>query len=158
MKRSRGFLLVIAACAACTSCTSSSSGTPASDAAIVADGATTGPDGATTGPDGGSASLACAATLDAFCASSSCIRHFADLPTCGVHLAATSHCGGYSVFSKLGVDTGEHSYYDGASGELVAIVSTGLILTRCLAGPGTFVVPACTEPSILLPPCPDAGP
>ena len=154
-------LLALIACSSSSSTPDGSVGTP--------DGSVGTPDGSVGAPDGSvdarttakadaPAGLACAATVDAYCSQfPSCLRNWSQTPKCGAHLF-TQTCGTFDVFGEFGVDTGNSSYYDHASGSLVAIVSTTIIGTRCTAGPASFALPdGCTEPA-LLPACGDAAP
>ncbi len=56
----------------------------------------------------------------------------------------TAPCGGYDVYSILGL--GEYFYYDPSTGKLVAVLTGVIDLNPMCAGPSTFVVPTgCTH-------------
>jgi hypothetical protein len=60
----------------------------------------------------------------------------------------TFSCGGFQVVACGNTDAGELRYYDGASGELVAIAQGGAGGNKslvCVGGPASFTPPSCTE-------------
>jgi hypothetical protein len=118
-------------------------GPPAGDAAV------------TRADAGGGPGLDCPRTVDAYCASSGCVRLWQDVPRCSAGRDATRVCGAGHAFVVRGVDTTRTDYYD-AAGELEAVVLATLV-SACVAGPPTFVAPACGELEPV-PACPDAPP
>jgi hypothetical protein len=103
----------------------------------------------------GSPGLSCATTVEAYCASSGCVRRWQDVPRCAPGRDATRVCGAGHAYVHRGVDTAQADYYD-AAGDLEAVVLSTLV-TACVAGPATFVVPACAD-FVFVPACPDASP
>jgi hypothetical protein len=98
--------------------------------------------------DGGQ--LACAMTLDAYCAGASCIRTWSALTSMCMppgffrFLRSTAPCDGYDIAVSGGVDTSTTYYYDHATGQLVAILDFGIGRDRCAAGPPSgFAAPSC---------------
>jgi hypothetical protein len=92
----------------------------------------------------------CPQSVAALCAStSSC------LPTWSAALASkpfphgypdlTYTCGSYDVYQFDYVDASELSYYDSASGALVAVIFNNGT-PSCTAGPSDFVPPSCPNP------------
>jgi len=88
--------------------------------------------------DAGAEPLACAGTVDAYCAQHACVRRAIDRSTCETFFI----CVLYEVFQ--GEQPGELDYYDHA-GALFAIVVAG----TCVAGPTMFTPPilsTCAQP------------
>ena len=70
---------------------------------------------------------------------------------------STYICGSYEVHRIQDVDTDTLSFYDPASGALIAIVSGNNGVDACQGGPADFPAPSCSNPTITLGTCPDAG-
>jgi hypothetical protein len=70
---------------------------------------------------------------------------------------STYTCGSYEVHRIQYVDTETVSFYDPASGALIAVVSGSNGLDACQGGPAEFAAPICSNPKITLGTCPDAG-
>lgn len=92
----------------------------------------------------------CQESLDAWCAMpTGCIGDWASavhtVPDQGCWGWSVKVCGGYDVLSWQGTDGLADEYYDGTSGQLVAIVYGGT--TRCLEGPPAFMPPLNCSPS-----------
>ncbi|HXU69292.1 MAG TPA: hypothetical protein VN947_08180 [Polyangia bacterium] len=69
-----------------------------------------------------------------------------------VHARAfLADCGDYQSVLIGYVDTSTSSYYDKATGALVAVIGHGNFSDGCDAGPATFLVPSC-QPAVTL--CP----
>lgn len=68
-------------------------------------------------------------------------------------------CGEYRVLVDQGVDVTTTSYYDAATGALIAIVSydANPRTTECVAGPPGFVEPNVTCENTVGPDCLDAA-
>jgi len=79
----------------------------------------------------------------------------ADVSGCGNNYDARFTCGAYYVRSIAGGEMVVRSYYDAATGQLVAIVS--LSGGGCLAGPPDFALPTCGSITGIPPLCPDAS-
>jgi hypothetical protein len=112
--------------------------------------------------------LACA-PLDNFCSqpgtSFACVRNFSDVagqlcvPDGGVnpaapHIVMVADCGAYRELVLGGVDTSTDSYYDVATGALVAVISVSANFgghQMCGGGPASFVPPQCQPPRTFCP-------
>jgi len=70
---------------------------------------------------------------------------------------STYTCGSYEVHRIQYVDTETVSFYDPASGALIAVVGGNGPSESCVGGPGAFAVPTCSNPTITFGICPDAG-
>jgi hypothetical protein len=70
---------------------------------------------------------------------------------------STYTCGSYEVHRIQYVDTYSLSFYDPASGALIAVVGGNGPSESCEGGPGAFAVPICSNPNITFGTCPDAG-
>jgi hypothetical protein len=73
---------------------------------------------------------------------------------------AVGTCEGYqAIFAATRTSPALARYYDGQTGALIAIVSSipGPDGERCLAGPGSFALPSCDDPSADSCPRPDGG-
>ncbi len=111
--------------------------------------------------------LPCASSVESYCASAAqpiCSWTVFSDPTstrfdCR-HTGLNTSCGPYDNAWQFGVDTGVQSYYDRATGQLVAVVadSANTQSSTCLAGPASgFSPPACPATDFTTV-CPDAGP
>jgi hypothetical protein len=70
---------------------------------------------------------------------------------------STYTCGGYDVHRIQYVDTYSLSFYDSASGALIAFVGGNGPSETCAGGPAAFAEPVCSNPKITLGTCPDGG-
>ncbi len=98
-------------------------------------------------------------------ATPACLGNFADLdayfcgadggapPFRGPHAISVADCGAYRDLELGYTDTGTESYYDAASGQLVAVISDlpNSTARACAGGPPTFVFPHCQPPVPLCP-------
>jgi hypothetical protein len=99
---------------------------------------------------GTGASMPCANTVAAYCATNTCLMTWADVEArvCGafggeaVHTSAQA-CKGFNSVDTFGVDSGITYYYDATSGNLVAVFAYGNGSDSCVAGPTTFTQPSC---------------
>ena len=113
--------------------------------------------GAGPGCSSNSARLDCPRSVATYCASTAihCSLTWDDVQA-GPAMCLTGNtfeiatCGSYRKLVYRGTDTGAAFYYDPASGQLVAVVSTaavGSITRTCAAGPPDgFEVPDCAYP------------
>lgn len=111
------------------------------------------------------AAISCPESVAASCATSTVEEC---LPTWSAVLAgkscstdgypdSTYICGSYEVHRIQYVDTYSLSFYDPASGALLAVVGGNGPSESCEGGPGAFAVPICSNPKITFGTCPDAG-
>jgi hypothetical protein len=78
---------------------------------------------------------------------------------CAPFRGAEYPCGPYNVRLFIDVDVRSYSFYERASGSLVAVIAENLAGATCIAGPPAFIQPSCpdTRNENLWSPCPDAG-
>lgn len=113
-------------------------------------GSSADPDGAVNPDPDADSSLHCGASLDTYCAQTTCVRSTAGLSRC-----AYFTCADYNVYlgsTSPGPGPFEFNYYDRMTGQLVAVVR-GV----CLGGPASFNAPdlgSCAQAGG----CVDAGP
>ena len=172
MRRSEGWwrVLLIAVHAGAMGCGSDPA---SSDGARIEDGASSdaarAEDAAPAG-DAGSPDSAprCTTTIDEFCRASSCptdwpadvTRFCWDRGSVGPAGAPSviESCGKYRVLVVQGVDMQSRSYYDAATGKLVAFVTERALQTAsCIAGPSDFEEPACGVAPVRIQCVQDAG-
>jgi hypothetical protein len=118
-----------------------SSGLSASSRASVADG------GAESAPS--ASTLSCKDTVDAYCSQATCedLAHARALlptaypPNTAFPDASASQCGEYTVVSKYGTDTSTTTFFDTATGRLVAVVHSVNGTETCLAASAGFSAP-----------------
>jgi hypothetical protein len=108
---------------------------------------------ASTLPPDGAVGLTCSTTIAAYCGSNSCDQSLAaakqDHSLCP---ASLNTCGSFEVIIKSALDTATVYYYQGD--QLVAIDHFLLPAHHtCVAGPSSFVEPACGNTSQTLPAC-----
>ena len=110
--------------------------------------------------------LACQKTVDTYCGDTGTrgvgCNYAKSVQACaGVFGESYAPCGQYDVLAEHGVDTGSRSYYDHATGNLVAVIdwsANGGGSTECVAGPASgFVEPTSCGPYTDCTPTVDAG-
>jgi hypothetical protein len=143
-------------------CTSSSQNDASGSSGGAAGGGASGAGGGATDAGGGDDAVSCRASIQDFCGSLTtdyCTPSWsgvaASSPGCskGVLLGTVVYvCGSYNVRQSVNVDVGKQSFYDSATGVLVAVWNIGMGGSYCLGGPPSFSPPSC--PDLV---CPDLG-
>jgi hypothetical protein len=105
------------------------------------------------GPNG--TSLSCSESVAVYCAApGGCLMSWADVeaPSApGFACRTSAACEGFNWAIEGGTDTHTTYFYDATSGNLVAVIQSGERPIgspyACTAGPTTFKLPSCSEPS-----------
>ena len=89
--------------------------------------------------------LPCSMSIASYCAQNACSSYPPPLSgPCGLRYV-NANCGAYIAVDDHSVDTGAVSYYDRATGMLVAVVSFVNTRRMCEAGPSSgFAEPTCS--------------